>query len=179
MLKTKSFEKKQNRHANYLRRVLAVACVCGATHVSAQDTSKPNIEKWRPKEGAYAEPGTKFNDTCDELNGAFIELADNKVGFDEYGCTVRKLRDTAPGTIKLDATCDDAQTETSLKEVVLLKRLDDNTIFWRSTSHGKFTPGGIRLTYCPEKAQRVHREANARDKAEAERKAAEERATHK
>jgi hypothetical protein len=160
---------------------LLIALVLGASFPClAQNTSQAAaVDKWRPKEGLYAVPDPKFNDTCEEGNGAFVELADNNVGFDEYGCTVRKLTDAAPGTIKIDATCNDAQTETSLKEVVLLKRIDDNTIFWRSTSHGKFTPGGIRLTYCPEDSQRAYREARARDKADAERKAAEERAKQK
>jgi hypothetical protein len=179
MRSNNSFETKQNRHADYLRKVFAVACVFGATQVFAQDMAKPNIEKWHPKEGIYADPGPTFDATCEEGNGAYVELADNRVGFNEYGCEVRKLIDTAPGTIKLDVTCDDAQAETSLKEVVLLKRIDDNTIFWRSTSHGKFTPRGIRLAYCPEEAQRANREARALDKAEAERKAAEERAKQK
>ena len=123
----------------------------------------------------YAVPGPKFNDNCgDQL--AFIELADNLVGGSEYGCKVRKLKDAAPDTIKLDVTCDDAETETSLNEVILLKRLDDNTVFWRGTSHGKFERGGMRFAYCPEEFQRMRRERRARDKAEAEQKAAEERA---
>jgi hypothetical protein len=171
--------KKQNRRETSFHRVFAVAYfLCGATAVFAQDKTKPDGERWRPKEGVYAVLGPKFNDSCEDQH-AFIELADNLVGGSEYGCKVRKLADAAPDTIKLDVTCDDAQTETSLKEVILLKRLDDNTVFWRGTSHGKFTPGGMRFTYCPEEFQLMRRESNARDKAEAERKAAEERATHK
>ena len=129
MHSNKSSERKQNRHVDYLRKIFTVACVFGTTQVSAQDIAKPHVEKWRPKEGIYAEPDSKFNDTCNEGNGAFVELADNLVGFSEYGCTVWKLMDAAPGTVKLDVTCDDAQTETSLKEVVVLKRIDDNKNF--------------------------------------------------
>ena len=168
----------QNRRGNSLHRVFAVAYfLCGATAVFAQGTAKPNGEKWRPKEGLYAVPGPKFSDSCEDEH-AFIELADNLVGGSEYGCKVRKLTDTAPGVIKLDVTCDDAQTETSRKEVIVLKRLDDKTVFWRGTDHGKFTPRGMRFTYC-EEFQRAHREANARDRAAAEQKAAEERAKQK
>jgi hypothetical protein len=110
---------------------------------------------------------------------AFVELSDKSLGGEEYGCTVGKLTDTARGAIKLDVTCDDSQAGRSFKETILLSRIDDNMIFWRGTSHGKFKQPGARFLYCPEEVQRLRREANARDKAAAEQKAAEEQARQK
>jgi hypothetical protein len=167
-----------NNYQNRVLGVFAVTCllVGGLIPTFAEDVAKLTAGKWRPKEGVYAVPGPDHVDRCMERDEAFVELSDNSLGGDEYGCTVNKLADTAPGAIKLDVTCDDSQAGRSFKEVILLNKVDDNTIFWRGTSRGKLKQPGARFLYCPEEVQRLRREANARDKAEAERRAAEERA---
>jgi hypothetical protein len=147
--------------------------------VLAQDIAKQTVGKWRPKEGVYAIPGPDHDNRCMQRDEAFVELSDNSLGGEEYGCTVSKLTDTATGGIRLDVICDDSQAGKSLKEVILLNRIDENTIFWRGTSQGKFKRPGARLLYCQEEVQSLRREANARDKAEAERKAADQRAKQK
>ena len=62
-----------------------------------------------------------------------------------------------------------------MREVILLKKIDEKAIFYRGTTNGKFKEPSARYSYCPEDVQRMHIEAKARDKAEAEQKAAEER----
>ena len=78
------------------------------------------------------------------------------------------MTDPSPGFIRLEAMCDDAQTENA-------KRIDARTFAWSNIKAGKTSPG-TNFAYCPDAAQRTYRENEARDKAEAERKAAEERA---
>jgi hypothetical protein len=52
-------------------------------------------------------------------------------------------------------------------------------MFVRKTVNGKFKDPDWRAAFCPEDGQRRYTEAKARDKAEAEQKAAEERARPK
>ena len=90
-----------------------------------------------------------------------------------------KLSDTASGAIKLDVICTDIEGDKPHKEIVLLKKMDERTIFLQETQNGKFKRPGGKMTYCPEEAQRMYTEATARNKAEAEQKAAEERSKAK
>jgi hypothetical protein len=174
-------DRRWSNRQNFLRGPFAITCLLigGSISTFAQDIAKSTVGKWRPKEGVYAVPGPDHDDRCMKRNEAFVELSDKSLGGDEYGCAVNKLTDTATGAIKLDVTCDDSQAGKSFKEVILLKRIDDNTIFWRGTNHGKFKQPGLRFLYCPEEVQRLRREANAKDKAEAEQKAADQRAKQK
>ena len=57
--------------------------------------------------------------------------------------------------------------------------MDERTIFLQETQNGKFKRPGGKMAYCPEEAQRMYTEATARNKAEAEQKAAEERSKAK
>jgi hypothetical protein len=157
--------------------VLAAFALSTGSPATAQDISRPAVTNWRPKEGVYAVPGPNFDNACMDRDEAFIELSDNLIGGEEYGCKINRLHDLASGTIKFDVG-DDASAGKSSKETILLTRVDDNTVFWRQTD-GKVKDPGMTFSYCPEEAQRLRREAKARDKAEAERKAAEERMKHK
>ncbi len=141
--------------------------------------AKPTTERWRPKDGTYAEPGANFNTRCGEFGDTQIERAENSINGGEEGCKIVKLSDTAPGAIRLDVVCTDIEREKPYKEIVLLKKIDEKTIFLRETQNGKFKRPGGKMSYCPEEAQRMYTEATARDKAEAERKAAEERSKPK
>ena len=149
------------------------------THAFAQNSSQPSASKWRPKDGVYAVPGTGFGAQCGDMNGAFVELAANSIGGDEDHCKISKMTDSASSTVKLEATCDGVQASAPSRQVFLLKRIDDNTFLWRQITPGKKTDRGTKFSYCPEEIQLLYRENAARDKAEAEQKAARERAQQK
>jgi hypothetical protein len=153
---------------------------------SAQDNAKPTTEKWRPKDGLYGDPKRDSEEQCPEASTLTIEFAEKSVNGYEWGCKINKLTDAAPGAIKLDMTCYDYNLAESLyprdpkaekkrfKEVMLLKRIDDGTISVRKTLNGKFKYPSWRADYCPEDVQRTYFEEKARDKAQAEQKAADE-----
>lgn len=92
---------------------LALAYLVGTVAVAApqQQKAKPSPEKWRPRDGLYAEPGEKFLDQCNEYGDLVIDLSDKSVGGNEWGCKVNKLTDTTPGTVDLDLTCFNSEDE--------------------------------------------------------------------
>jgi hypothetical protein len=147
--------------------VLSVLILGISTVASAQDASKIAASKWRPTDGIYAVPGANFSARCRDQAEAYVRLADNLIAGNEYGCKIKKMTDTAPGQLKLEAACSDAQTETTKNELILLKRIDDRTFSWRHVTAGTKDPG-IKFSYCPEDAQQTDRENEARSKAEAE-----------
>jgi hypothetical protein len=162
-----------------LRLALLATFALGACeHACAQDASR-SPPKWPPKDGVYDVPGPGFSAQCGEMNGAFVELAANSIGGDEDTCTISKMIDSAPGTLRLEATCEGVQIEKPSKEVYLLSRLDEGTFLWRQITPGKESNRGTRFSYCPEDIQRLYRENVARYKAEAERRAAEKRSQQK
>ena len=140
---------------------------------SAQDASKTPASSWRPKEGVYAVPGKTFEMRCGELGDAFIDFADNLIGGSEYGCEVRKTTASAPGALKIEADCSDAQTEQTKRELILLKRVDDRSFSWRNITAGS-KDRGTTFSYCPEAVQESNRQNQARSKAEADQKGASE-----
>jgi hypothetical protein len=171
-----------------LRVAFALALLSSAvTTAFAQDSTKSAGEKWRPKGGLYATPGADFRSRCGEYGDIIIELGEKSISGNEWSCDITKLTDTAPGAIRLDMTCNDYNLaefinskdpnpyERKFKEIVLLRRIDGKSVFVRKSQNGKFKGPDWRASYCPEDAQRLHAEATARDKAEAEQKAAEER----
>jgi hypothetical protein len=174
----------RRRHLFALTSTLT--CLLGVTTLAlAQEGAKPTGEKWRPKDGTYAAPGKDFESRCGEFGDVIVELAENRVSGNEWNCDVTKLSDTAPDAIKLNMTCDDYNLglaindpkpyDRKFKEIMLLKKLNEMKILVRKTSNGKFAYPRWRASYCSEAAQRMYVEAKARDKAEAEQKAAEER----
>jgi hypothetical protein len=140
------------------------------------------IERWRPKDGTYAAPGKDFDGQCGEFGDVIIEFAEKAVGGNERSCRIEKLRDTAPGAIRLDLTCDDYNLaefigdpnpyDRKFKEIMLVKKIDGDTISVRKTLNGKFTAPAWRASYCPEEKQRWYREAKERRRAEEAQKAA-------
>lgn len=149
----------------------------------AQGIVPPPIEKWRPKDGIYASPGKDFEADCNEAHYIEIELAEKSVSGNEWSCTITKRTNTAVDEIQVDMTCYDynlTQTlypkdpnagERRVKEVMLLKRLDNGAISIRKTVNNKFTDSFWRADYCPEQVQRTRLER----KAEAKLKAAQEK----
>ena len=186
VFRRRSLSFKQKRWLFLQCATLALACLTGASvSALAQDQTKPSAEKWRPKAGTYALPGKDFIDRCGEFGDVIVSLAEKDISGNEWSCEVTKLTDTAPGAIKLDMTCNDYNLaedihdpnpeERKFKEVMLLRKKDENSIFVRRTQNGQFKGPEARASYCPEKWQRAYIESRARDRAEAKQKATEEK----
>jgi hypothetical protein len=180
------FDQKRDRILALTAFTLAWLLSAG-TSTLAQGISKPATEKWRPKEGTYAEPGANLSLRCGEGGDVIVELKDNSISGNEWSCKVTRLTDAAPGAIRLNMVCYDynlAETinskdpnpeERKFKEIMLLRKIDGKSMFVRRTVNGKFKDPDWRASYCPEEAQRMYIEAVASNKAEAEQKAAEEK----
>jgi hypothetical protein len=152
-----------------------LVCLASAlAPAAAQDNAKPEAEKWRPKDGLYAEPGPDLGERCMDHNEVIVELADKSISGDEWNCRISKLADVAPGSVRLDATCTELEHK-PYKTVFLLKKIDDRTVFYGASTKGKKDPGR-QMSFCPEEGQRQYAAAKARDLAEARRKTAEESA---
>lgn len=183
---------KQKTRRILMHSAFSFACLMSASAPAlAQDSTKLALEKWRPKEGTYAAPGADFGPRCGEFGDVIIELGQRSISGNEWGCKITKLTDTAPGVIRLEMTCNDYNLaeyindkdpnpyERKFKEIMLLRKIDEKSMFVRKTQNGKFKDPDWRASYCPEDAQRMYTESKARDKAEAEQKAAKERARPK
>lgn len=146
---------------------------------SSSSRELPAQTKWRAKDGTYAVPGNDFDEQCGEFGDVVIELAENTISGNERSCRVATLRDAAPNAIRLDLICDDYNLAISIgdpspydrkfREIMLLKKIDGDTISVRKTVNGKFTSPAWRAAYCPEEKQRWYRESQERAKAEAAR----------
>ncbi|PDT88168.1 hypothetical protein CO669_21290 [Bradyrhizobium sp. Y36] len=161
-----------------------------ATDLSAvgQEASPIAADKWRPKAGAYAEPGKNFQSNCDEGNDMTIDLGENSVSGPEWGCKVRKIVDLAPGSLKVGMTCSDYNLAQNLNprdrnwenrqfnEVMFIKRVDETTISVQKSLNGKLKDTSWRAAYCPLATQRALAEATLRAKVEAKQKAEQDRA---
>jgi hypothetical protein len=172
----------------FLCAAYALVLLSGAATTSfAQDGAKTNSEKWRPKDGTYADPSAAFSLRCGEDGDVIVELKEKSISGNEWSCNVTRLTDTSPGTIRLDMTCYDYNLalninghdpnayERKFKEIMLLRKIDGKAMFVRKTTNGKFKDPDWRAAYCPEEAQRMYAEATAKSKAEAEQKTAAER----
>jgi hypothetical protein len=152
------------------------------TGASGQGSRLSSTERWRPKDGTYAAPDKHFDDQCGEFGDVILEFAEKAVLANERSCSIEKLRDTAPGAIRLDLICDDynlaiylgipSPYDHKFREIMLVKKIDGDTISVRKTLDGKFTAPAWRASYCPEEKQRWYREAKERSKAEEAKKAA-------
>jgi hypothetical protein len=87
--------------------VLVLACIMETVAPGNAQNTAPTIEKWRPADGLYAEPGADFKSRCGEYGDLIIELAKKSVSGHEWGCHVTKLKDDAPDTIRLNLICND------------------------------------------------------------------------
>jgi hypothetical protein len=154
-----------------------------ATTGLAQDIAKPATDKWRPKGGSYAASGADVRYQCAE-SGMIVELGKKKIIGDEWSCKITRLTDTASGAIRLDMICNDynlagfikdPNPEREFREIMLLRKIDEKSMVVRKTQNGKFKDPDWRASYCSEEDQRLHAEAKARDRVEAEPKATKER----
>ncbi|MGJ5202251.1 hypothetical protein [Bradyrhizobium sp. HKCCYLR20261] len=161
--------------------IAAAFCFLGSALAQGQDILQRSTETWRPPDGTYAAPGNNFDEICGEFGDFILELSKKAILSNERICKIAKLTDTAPGAIRLSLICDDYNLAISLgdphpyerkfREVMLLKRIDTNTLSVRKTLDGKFTAPAWQALYCPEEKQRWYRDARERAKSEA-RKAA-------
>jgi hypothetical protein len=169
----------QMRYFAFAPLAFALTCATiGDRPALAQlDAIKASSQKWRPKNGIYETPDKDFAKQCKETTSFTVELDEKRISGNEWGCEITKLTDMGVSAIKLNMTCDNYNLagnlklpeSTRFKETMLLRKIDESTIFVRQTTNGKFRDAGWRLAYCPEDAQRTDREARERDRAKAER----------
>ena len=159
--------------------VFAVAALISPITPSALAQDLKSTETWRPKDGIYVVDGKTIAERCADSTEFYADLREKSVGGNEWSCKVRKLTDKAPGTIRLDMTCSDYNLaeflkkpeETEFREVMLLKKMDGNSMLVQKTVDGKFKDPKWKAVYCPSEAQQMYRDSKARDRQEAERKA--------
>lgn len=163
----------------FVRALVAAACLTDlSTLVLAQDDAKPAAEKWRPRDGLYAGPGKGFIEQCGEFGDVILELGKREISGNEWNCKVTRVTDTAPDAVKLDMTCDDYNLaefidnhdpnpyDRKFKEIMLLRKIDEKSIFVRKTANGEFKYPEWRAAYCPKDAQGAYAESLARSRAE-------------
>src|SRR5580693_4469577 len=125
--------KQKSRHVLRRSAFVVVCLISVSAPAVAQNGAKPVMEKWRPKDGAYASLSADFSQRCRDFGDATIDLAEGEVASSEQKCEIVKLTDAAPGTIRLDVSCISTDREEPHKEIVLLKKVDEKTIFYRQT----------------------------------------------
>ncbi len=173
---------KMTRCAPLLALVVFLTLDTNVTAV-AQEAIGTATDKWRPKDGVYAEPGKSFQSSCDERNDVTINLRGKSVYGYEWGCKVKTITDLSSGSVQLDMICYDYNLAQNLnprdpnwenrqfKEIMFVKRIDDATISVQKSLNGKFKDPPWRAAYCPLKTQRALAEATLRAKVEAKQKA--------
>lgn len=109
--------------------VTAVVLLMSATDLSAvgQEAPPKAADKWRPKAGAYAEPGKNFQSNCDEGNDMTIDLGEKSVSGSEWGCKVKSIVDLAPGPLKVGMICSDYNPAQNLNRAIPTGRKDSST----------------------------------------------------
>jgi hypothetical protein len=124
----------------------ALACLVSAsTPTLAQGSTTPVIEKWRPEDGLYGlDSGQAFVPPCDDLPLHHIELGKKLiVAIEVYQCKITRLKDIAPGTLRLDANCDTDDGKS--KDVITLRKIDEKSFFMRWSGKGR---PEWRFVYC-------------------------------
>lgn len=129
-----------------------------AKELAARQGPNP-LEKWRPKDGVYAEPDASFNDRCLGSGKIVVELAEGKVSNDEAKCSIFQLEDSTPGRVGLNMICNGSIGADSLE----LKRIDNTSISLTTVfDNNYFKRGSDRVSYCSEEAQRIYTEQKAK-----------------
>jgi len=178
---------RQGSSCRVLSRALpALTCAALAFPAVAQEATDLNLEKWRPDDGIYAEPGKKFRSSCNDENNLRIDLTEKSVAGYEWSCDIRSTTTLAPRSLRLDMTCSDYNLAQNLyprdpnwenrrfKEMMLVKRLNAGTVSVQKTLNGKFADTAWRETFCPKETQSVYAEAKREAKEKAKQKAEQE-----
>jgi hypothetical protein len=139
------------RNRGPLVSALVFACSIGASTIALAEGTKPVLDKWRPKDGLYIIDDADFTGPCQDMAQYLFELGKRSViGNESFDCKITRLRDTAPGALRLDLTCDgDENDEKKHQEVMTLRKNDENSFFMRMTKKGKFRSPEWRVNYCP------------------------------
>ncbi len=134
------------------------------------------LKPWRPQEVIYAAPGTNFEDRCLNASDAIIEFTERSISRGTDKCSVTFIRDE-PNAIQLFATCGrEPNAQGSIgrigdggstlappsSETIILKKIDDNTIFLQKSKNGDFIDSGAQLSYCGQDVQRMHAQQKAK-----------------
>ena len=151
---------------------LAVGYLIGAPAPAlAEDSTKSTSEKWRPKDGIYANTGKDFAERCNNLGDFSVELGEKHVTGDEWSCEVKRLTDTGPNAVRLDLSCSDENLEASIpkpsadsgemqfKETMTFRKIDEKSLFIRKSQSGKINFPESRVAYCPPRAQQAYTES--------------------
>jgi hypothetical protein len=127
----------------------------GTFTATAQEKAKPAPDKWRPKDGLYIEAGTKFTGPCEGAAPFLVELSKKSIKVNEsVSCKVAKFADPAPGALRLNMVCNESEIDgddddgQDYKEIMTLRRIDDNSFFMRLSRKGKFPRQEWRVDYC-------------------------------
>ncbi len=148
------------RHDVRTVALLAVAAgylIGTALPALAQDVAK-SPEKWRPKDGAYTVPAEHPADEppCEVMPDFHIEFRKKFINAGEaFGCKIRKITDVSKDALHLDLDCDedgsggDPNDIRWQKEIMTLRRIDENSFVMHMTKKGKFSWPEWRLRYWP------------------------------
>ena len=170
---------EQIDHRVRVLALLVLACLGHAISAGAQEHLKPTIEKWRPKDGTYATPDATYALRCPDFGDFEVDLGENHIGGNEWGCDVKKLTDSGAAMITLETECLEGTEEDAkpYKLIFSLKKIDDKTFSYRSSRNGKFkgVPAQVE-SYCPEKDQQTYVDAVRRNHEEEKAKAARKKA---
>jgi len=112
---------------------------------------------WRPKTGVYATPGTNFNDRCLKAGDAILDFDERSITSGTDRCNVTFIRDNLDG-IQLFATCNAPPSSESM----ILRKIDDKTVFLQKTKDGNFSDPGEPLSYCGQDAQEMYAQPKAK-----------------
>jgi hypothetical protein len=141
-------------------------------------TERSRQEKWRPRDGLYADHVADFNDRCLKSGDAIIGLAERSVSSGPDKCAISNVTDTSPGEIRLDVICNQKPGtqgllirnlggrtiyETLGAEAIILKKIDDHTVSLQKSRNGDFIDSGKQLSYCGQDAQRMHAQQKAKE----------------
>lgn len=133
------------------------------------------LNPWRPQDGLHATPGTNFEDRCVNASDATIEITERSISGGTDKCSVTFIRDE-PNAIRMFATCSpepDAPGSTgrtgeggsipasTSSETIILKKVDDKTVFLQKSRNGDFIDSGKQLSYCGQDTQRMHAQQKA------------------
>jgi hypothetical protein len=142
----------------YLRQAFFVFLSISSATSSAVTLEKASQadENWRPKDGIYGVRACGGQDKGEDEEVIVVDLAKKSIFPFEQSCTITRLTDTAPGSIRLNVACTDVVTDKPFPEAFIFKNVDHTKIFVRETHEGKFTRPGVQMTYCPDKDQRAY-----------------------
>ncbi|MGY4400753.1 hypothetical protein [Bradyrhizobium sp. USDA 3315] len=145
-------------HIVLVRRLLQAVFVflsvsSGTSSAVALDKEGQAGENWRPKDGIYGARACAGLGRDEDEEVIVIELAKKSIAAFEQQCTITRLTDAAPGSIRLNVACTDVLTDNPFPETFILENIDTRKIFVRETNENKFTRPGLQMTYCPDKDQ--------------------------